>query len=193
MMMVCLCVGGECVVSMLCVYGACGKCIGTAVLLFFFCHCCTTMHIHAHHTSPPIPPPIYHTPNTTEATLSFEDIRSRLNIPEEEVVRLLHSLSCAKYKLLTKTPEGRTINTSDTFCINHKFSDRARRIKVPLPPVDERKRVVEDVAKDRQYAVDAAIVRIMKSRKVGCVCGGGGCRWGGGLLAGVMWRAWGRG
>ena len=38
--------------------------------------------------------------------------------------------------------------------------------QVPLPPVDERKKVVEDVDKDRRYAIDAAIVRTMKSRKV---------------------------
>lgn len=35
-----------------------------------------------------------------------------------------------------------------------------------MPPVDERKRVVEDVDKDRRHAIDAAIVRTMKSRKV---------------------------
>lgn len=39
-------------------------------------------------------------------------------------------------------------------------------VQVPLPPVDERKKVVEDVDKDRRYAIDASIVRIMKSRKV---------------------------
>lgn len=32
--------------------------------------------------------------------------------------------------------------------------------------MDERKKVIEDVDKDRRYAIDAAIVRIMKSRKV---------------------------
>ncbi|KAI7982117.1 Cullin-1 [Camellia lanceoleosa] len=41
-----------------------------------------------------------------------------------------------------------------------------RRIRIPLPPVDERKKVVEDVDKDRRYAIDASIVRIMKSHKV---------------------------
>ncbi|KAG8477662.1 hypothetical protein CXB51_027672 [Gossypium anomalum] len=55
---------------------------------------------------------------------------------------------------------------SDYFEFNSKFTDKLRRIKVPLPPVDERKKVVEDVDKDRRYAIDAAIVRIMKSRKV---------------------------
>jgi len=39
-------------------------------------------------------------------------------------------------------------------------------VQIPLPPVDEKKKVVEDVDKDRRYAIDASIVRIMKSRKV---------------------------
>lgn len=38
--------------------------------------------------------------------------------------------------------------------------------QIPLPPVDEKKKVIEDVDKDRRYAIDASIVRIMKSRKV---------------------------
>lgn len=38
--------------------------------------------------------------------------------------------------------------------------------QVPLPPTDEKKKVVEDVNKDRRFSIDAAIVRIMKSRKV---------------------------
>ena len=32
--------------------------------------------------------------------------------------------------------------------------------------MDEKKKVTEDVDKDRRWAVDAAIVRVMKSRKV---------------------------
>lgn len=39
-------------------------------------------------------------------------------------------------------------------------------LKIPLPPMDEKKKVIEDVDKDRRYAIDASIVRIMKSRKV---------------------------
>lgn len=40
------------------------------------------------------------------------------------------------------------------------------KMQIPLPPVDEKKKVIEDVDKDRRYAIDASIVRIMKSRKV---------------------------
>ncbi|CAI9776246.1 unnamed protein product [Fraxinus pennsylvanica] len=37
---------------------------------------------------------------------------------------------------------------------------------IPLPPVDEKKKVIEVVDKDKRYAIDTSIVRIMKSRKV---------------------------
>lgn len=47
-----------------------------------------------------------------------------------------------------------------------KFSLQVVAWQVPLPPIDERKKVIEDLDKDRRYAVDAAIVRTMKSRKV---------------------------
>ncbi|TVU17816.1 hypothetical protein EJB05_33873 [Eragrostis curvula] len=98
--------------------------------------------------------------------LSYSEIVQQLNLSDDDVVRLLHSLSCAKYKILNKEPSNRSISPNDVFEFNSKFTDRMRRIKIPLPPVDEKKKVVEDVDKDRRYAIDASIVRIMKSRKV---------------------------
>ncbi|KAK9861186.1 hypothetical protein WJX84_011054 [Apatococcus fuscideae] len=98
--------------------------------------------------------------------LTYEEVKERLNAGDDDVIRLLHSLSCAKHKVLLKEPANRTINKSDSFKLNVKFTDRMRRVKIPLPPVDERKKVVEDVDKDRRYAIDAAVVRTMKSRKV---------------------------
>ncbi|XP_049407933.1 cullin-1-like [Solanum stenotomum] len=98
--------------------------------------------------------------------LSYSEIKSQLNLADDDLIRLLQSLSCAKYKILIKEPSNTTVSSSDHFEFNSKFTDRMRRIRVPLPPVDERKKVVEDVGKDRRYAIDACIVRIMKSRKV---------------------------
>ncbi|KAK9065572.1 hypothetical protein SSX86_014973 [Deinandra increscens subsp. villosa] len=98
--------------------------------------------------------------------LSYQEIMSQLNLSDDDVVRLLHSLSCAKYKILIKEPNTKTISPTDYFEFNSKFTDKMRRIKIPLPPVDEKKKVIEDVDKDRRYAIDASIVRIMKSRKV---------------------------
>ncbi|KAG6398607.1 hypothetical protein SASPL_140074 [Salvia splendens] len=98
--------------------------------------------------------------------LSYQEIMTQLNLSDDDVVRLLHSLSCAKYKILNKEPNTKTISPTDVFEFNSKFTDKMRRIKIPLPPVDEKKKVIEDVDKDRRYAIDASIVRIMKSRKV---------------------------
>ncbi|KAL4642899.1 hypothetical protein ACB092_02G052800 [Castanea dentata] len=98
--------------------------------------------------------------------LSYSDIMTELNLTDNDIVRLLHSLSCAKYKILNKEPNTKTISPTDYFEFNSKFTDKMRRIKILLPPVDEKKKVIEDVDKDRLYAIDASIVRVMKSRKV---------------------------
>ena len=39
-------------------------------------------------------------------------------------------------------------------------------LQVQLPPSDEKKKVIDDVNKDRRFAIDASLVRIMKSRKI---------------------------
>ncbi|KAK8928873.1 Cullin-1 [Platanthera zijinensis] len=102
----------------------------------------------------------------TSDRLSYSEILTMLNLTEDDAVRLLHSLSCGKYKILVKEPSTKAVGPNNTFEFNSKFSDKMRRIRVPLPPVDEKKKVIEDVDKDRRYAIDASIVRIMKSRKI---------------------------
>ncbi|KAM5585593.1 hypothetical protein ABKV19_004801 [Rosa sericea] len=98
--------------------------------------------------------------------LSYSEILTQLNLTNEDLVRLLHSLSCAKYKILIKESNTKTMSPNDNFMFNYKFTDKMKRIEILLPPVDERTKVIEEVDKDRRYAIDAAIVRIMKSRKI---------------------------
>lgn len=62
--------------------------------------------------------------------LSYSEILTQLNLGHEDVVRLLHSLSCAKYKILIKEPNNKVISQNDIFEFNHKFTDKMRRIKV---------------------------------------------------------------
>ena len=62
--------------------------------------------------------------------LSYSEIVQQLNLSDDDVVRLLHSLSCAKYKILSKEPSNRTISPNDVFEFNSKFTDKMRRIKV---------------------------------------------------------------
>ena len=68
----------------------------------------------------------------TADRLSYSEIMMQLNLTHEDVVRLLHSLSCAKYKILSKEPNTKTISPNDSFEFNSKFTDKMRRIKVCL-------------------------------------------------------------
>lgn len=56
--------------------------------------------------------------------LSYAEVRQRLNLPEEDVTRLLHSLACAKYAILKKEPEGKALSKTDRFAFNADFTDR---------------------------------------------------------------------
>ncbi|WEW61045.1 hypothetical protein PRK78_006534 [Emydomyces testavorans] len=90
-------------------------------------------------------------------------------IADPELKRTLQSLACAKYRVLTKHPKGRDINATDAFSFNSKFSDPKMRIKINQIQLketkEENKETHERVALDRKYETQAAIVRIMKSRK----------------------------
>lgn len=102
----------------------------------------------------------------TANCLSYSEIATLLNLPVEFLVRVLQSLSCAKYKILIKKPYSKTVSQTDNFLFNSKFTDRMRRINIHLLPIGEVKKIVEDVDKDRRFAIDSIIVRIMKSRKL---------------------------
>ena len=94
----------------------------------------------------------------------YEQVRDRVNLPDEHLKRVLHSLACAKYKILAKTPPGNTIKNNDKFKVNVAFTCPMRKIRIPMANLDEShnpKRVEED----RTVAIEAAIVRIMKARK----------------------------
>jgi Cullin family/Cullin protein neddylation domain len=104
-------------------------------------------------------------PFNTEEEITFAALAECTKLPPEELDRSLIALALGKHKLLVKTPEGRTIGRDDVFRLNTKFSDRMRRVRITLPAVDDRRKVTEDVDKDRKYAIEAAIVRVMKSRK----------------------------
>lgn len=84
-------------------------------------------------------------------------------------MRTLQSLACGKYQVLKKSPKGRDVNKGDKFLVNLNFSDPKIRIKINQIQLKETKEentaTHEDVNRDRQYETQAAIVRIMKSRK----------------------------
>ena len=57
-----------------------------------------------------------------------KEIVSKLNVSHKDpsqaksiVKKILHSLSCGKYKVLTKDPKSKSITTNDKFKVNSKF------------------------------------------------------------------------
>ena len=71
--------------------------------------------------------------------------------------------------MLTKSPKGKEVNPTDEFSFNTSFQDQKLRIKINQIQLketkEENKETHERVAADRHYETQAAIVRIMKSRK----------------------------
>ena len=97
--------------------------------------------------------------------LDYIHISENTNIDKDVFNKILHSLSCTKYKILNKTGNPKSISTSDIFSINYKFSEKIKRIKLLCPNLDTKKNThALDI--DRTHVIDAYIVRIMKSRKV---------------------------
>ncbi|VFQ70077.1 unnamed protein product [Cuscuta campestris] len=66
----------------------------------------------------------------TSNRLSYQEIVGQLNLSDKAVVKLLHSLSCAKYKILKKEPSTEAILPSDMFEFNSQFTDKMSTIKV---------------------------------------------------------------
>lgn len=100
---------------------------------------------------------------------SFEDIRLATGIEDSELRRTLQSLACGKARVLLKSPKGKEVEDGDKFLFNAEFKHKLFRIKINQiqmkETVEEQVSTTERVFQDRQYQIDAAIVRVMKMRK----------------------------
>lgn len=113
--------------------------------------------------------------NQTEAdedgggVLSYAQIGEATALEGPDLKRTLQSLACGKVRVLTKHPKGRDVGEKDTFTVNKAFTDPKFRIKINQIQLketkEENKATYERVSADRQFETQAAIVRIMKSRK----------------------------
>ncbi|KAI1180386.1 ubiquitin ligase subunit CulD [Nemania sp. FL0916] len=107
--------------------------------------------------------------NHAEDPLSYQQIAERSGLSGRDLDRTLQSLACGKVRVITKIPKGKEVNPSDKFVVNEGFSDPKVRIKINQIQLKETKEENKDtherVARDRQFETQAAIVRIMKSRK----------------------------
>lgn len=106
------------------------------------------------------------------ASMSYQDILQSTNIPEADLKRVLQSLACVKGKnVLKKEPMSKDICAGDVFSINDSFSSKLYRVKIGTVTAAkenemERGETRERIEEDRKPQIEAAIVRVMKARKV---------------------------
>ncbi|VDK49594.1 unnamed protein product [Anisakis simplex] len=100
---------------------------------------------------------------------TYEEITDLTKIEKTELDRTLQSLACGKLRVILKTPRGKDIKPLDKFTFNEECNDKLYRIRIcqvqMKETTEEHLQTEEQVFQDRQYQIDAAIVRIMKTRK----------------------------
>eukprot|EP00981_Chlorochromonas_danica_P005295 scaffold1058_cov155-Ochromonas_danica.AAC.40 len=108
-------------------------------------------------------------------TISLSTLAQTIQVADSaEFNRHLLSLCTPKHRLLVKASKGKYIESQDQFTFNADFTSKLKRIKVPLILMKETASAEEEKIEDglpsqveemRKHQVEAAIVRVMKSRK----------------------------
>lgn len=111
--------------------------------------------------------------------LTYTEIKELTGIPEQDLKRHLQSIAVApRSRLLIKLPMTKDVNDSDTFKLNSKFKSPSIKVKVLTVSASssskklekteaeiENDTVKQNITEGRKIEVNAAIVRIMKSRR----------------------------
>lgn len=104
--------------------------------------------------------------------LSYREIADATEIPAPELKRALQSLALVKGKnVLRKEPMSKDVNDTDEFYFNDKFTSKLIKVKISTVAASkegevEKAETRHKVEEDRKPQIEAAIVRIMKARKV---------------------------
>jgi len=101
--------------------------------------------------------------------VSFKEIIDATKIPVEECKRQVQSLTVSRNKLLImqRIGESKEIEDDTLFEVNSEFAHEKMKVQVLLIKKDEKAAEIQvaEAPVERKHIIDAAIVRIMKSRK----------------------------
>lgn len=104
--------------------------------------------------------------------ISFRDMAAATGIPIQDLKRQLFPLINAKGKqIMNKNPAGKEITDQCVFSINENFTSKLFRVKIANAGAmketePEKQDTRAKVEEDRKPQIEAAIVRIMKARRV---------------------------
>jgi cullin 3 len=103
--------------------------------------------------------------------LSTNSISELTGITGDELKPCLQALTCVKGKnVLTKSPAGKEVLLSDMFEVNHEFKSKTSKVKILSISTkrendQERDMTKNQIVDDRKPQIEAAIMRVMKSKK----------------------------
>ncbi|TKY69692.1 Cullin-3A protein [Spatholobus suberectus] len=103
--------------------------------------------------------------------LSYKEIEQATEIPASDLKRCLQSLALVKGRnVLRKEPTSKDVGEDDVFFVNDKFSSKLYKVKIGTVAAQresepEKLETRHRVEEDRKPQIEAAIVRMMKSRK----------------------------
>jgi len=106
-------------------------------------------------------------------SFTYDEIKKATGIPDQELERHLLSLAHPKVRILRKTPNNKSIAGDHAFAYNSTYISKLKRIKIPLlsaksgTPIKKEgaDELPDSVLEARKNRVEAAIVRVMKTRK----------------------------
>jgi len=99
----------------------------------------------------------------------YSELKDKLGIPDDELKTALLPLMHPKLQVLQKRPGGKKIEPEHMFRLNGKFKNPAKRVPIPVFKVQKKAAAPEvpaEIAQQRRHQMDAAVVRIMKARRM---------------------------
>jgi cullin 3 len=101
--------------------------------------------------------------------VTFKQILDITGIPKYEIANHVLSLAHPKVAVVLKRPNSKKLEESHQFMINPKYRSQLKKVIIPLLKAVERdpedKKAAKAIELQRRHQMDAAVVRIMKTRK----------------------------
>jgi len=99
--------------------------------------------------------------------VTFREMCEATKIPKDECKRQVLSMTVSKHRLLLRDGSGKDLEDETKLEVNKEFTNEKIKVVVGLIKKEEKAQetVVAEAPVERKHVIDAAIVRIMKSRK----------------------------
>ncbi|KAI0665335.1 hypothetical protein C8Q78DRAFT_1065044 [Trametes maxima] len=109
-----------------------------------------------------------------DETIAYADIKAQTgSVHDGELGRTLQSLACGKKRVLKKEPAGKEVNVTDVFRFNGDFTDARFQVHInsiqAKGTAEETRRTQSSIEADRKHALDATIVRQLKTATIEAV------------------------